>query len=129
MKINGIGTIRKQDAMRILTREGREAVKAGEITIEELGDMYKLEMVKRSSKIGRNSDTFRESYKWIPEDLKEELAPEQLGKLVDSFYECYGAGKEAEEKMLGSFLEWYAETYPNAKKNIKNREKKSSGKD
>lgn len=95
MKINGIGTIRKQDAMRILTREGREAVKAGEITIEELGDMYKLEMVKRSSKIGRNSDTFRESYKWIPEDLKEELAPEQLGKLVDSFYECYGAGKNA----------------------------------
>lgn len=31
--------------------------------------------------------------------------------------------------MFGNFLEWYAETYPNAKKNIKNREKKSSGKD
>jgi hypothetical protein len=75
--------------------EGREAVKAGEITTEELGEMYKLEMVKRSSKIGRNGDTFRESYKWIPDDLKEELTPEQLGKLVDSFYECYGAGKNA----------------------------------
>lgn len=97
MKITGIGTIRKEDAMSILTREG-EAVKAGEITTEELGDMYKLEMVKRSSKIGRNSDTFRESYKWIPEDLKEELAPEQLGKLVDSFYECYGAGKNFGEQ-------------------------------
>lgn len=95
MKITGIGTIRKEDAMSILTREGRKAVKSGDITLEELGDMYKLEMVKRSSKIGRNSDTFRESYKWIPEDLKEELAPEQLGKLVDSFYECYGAGKNA----------------------------------
>lgn len=57
--------------------------------------MYKLEMVKRSSKIGQNSDTFRESYKWIPEDLKEELTPEQLGKLTDSFYKCYGAGKNA----------------------------------
>lgn len=95
MKIKGIGTIRKEDAMSILTREGREAVKAGEITIEELGEMYKLEMVKKASKVGRNSDTFRESYKWIPEDLKEELTPEQLGKLVDSFYECYGAGKNA----------------------------------
>lgn len=93
MKIKGIGTIRKEDAMSILTREGREAVKSGDITLEELGDMYKLEMVKRSSKIGRNSDTFRESYKWISDDLKEELTPEQLGKLVDSFYECYGAGK------------------------------------
>lgn len=81
--------------MSILTREGRKAVKSGDITLEELGDMYKLEMVKRSSKIGQNSDTFRESYKWIPEDLKEELAPEQLGKLVDSFYERYGAGKNA----------------------------------
>lgn len=95
MRINGIGTIRKEDAMSILTREGKKAVKAGEITAEELGEMYKLEMVKKASKIGRNSDTFRESYKWIPEDLKEELTPEQLGKLVDSFYECYGAGKNA----------------------------------
>lgn len=79
--------------MSILTREGREAVKSGDITLEELGGMYKLEMVKRSSKIGQNSDTFRESYKWIPDELKEELTPEQLGKLVDAFYECYGAGK------------------------------------
>lgn len=95
MKIKGIGVVKKQDAMSILTREGRQAVKSGDITLEELGDMYRLEMVKRSSKIGRNSDTFRESYKWIPDDLKEELTPEQLGKLVDSFYECYGAGKNA----------------------------------
>lgn len=95
MKIKGIGVVKKQDAMSILTREGREAVKSGDITLEELGGMYKLEMVKRSSKIGQNSDTFRESYKWIPDELKEELTPEQLGKLVDAFYECYGAGKNA----------------------------------
>ena len=81
--------------MSILTRDGRKAVKAGEITTEELGDMYKLEMVKRSSKIANNSDTFRESYKWIPEELKEELTPEQLGKLTDAFHECYGAGKNS----------------------------------
>lgn len=98
MKIKGIGTISKDKAMEILTREGREAVKSGDITPEELGEMYKLEMVKRSSKIGNNGETFRASYKWIPEDLKEELAPEQLGKLVDSFYECYGAGKNFGEQ-------------------------------
>ena len=95
MKITGIGTIRKEDAMSILSREGKEAVKAGEITTEELGEMYKLEQVKKASKIGSNGDTFRESYKWIPDDLKEQLTPEQLGKLTDSFYECYGAGKNA----------------------------------
>lgn len=95
MKIKGIGTIRKADAMSILTREGREAVKSGDIRLEELGDMYKLEMVKKASKIGRNSDTFRESYKWIPEELREELTPEQLGRLTDAFHECYGAGKNA----------------------------------
>lgn len=95
MRVKGIGTISKVKAMEILTREGRESVKSGDITLEELGEMYKLEMVKRSSKIGCNGDTFRESYKWIPEDLKEKLTPEQLGKLVDAFHECYGAGKNA----------------------------------
>lgn len=95
MKIKGIGVVKKLDAMSILTREGRESVKSGDITLEEIGEMYKLEMVKRSSKIGQNSDTFRESYKWIPDELKEELTPEQLGNLVDAFHECYGAGKNA----------------------------------
>lgn len=93
MKITGVGVINKNKAMSILTREGREAVKAGEITAEELGEMYKLQLVKKSSKIGNMEDTFRESYKWIPEDLKEQLTPEQLGKLTDCFYNCYSAGK------------------------------------
>lgn len=95
MKIEGIGVISKNKALSILTKEGREAVKAGEITIEELGEMYKLELVRKSAKIGNVEDTFQESYKWIPEDLKEQLTPEQLGKLVDSFYSCYSAGKMA----------------------------------
>ena len=42
MKIKGIGTISKKEAMSILTREGREAVKNGDITTQELGEMYKL---------------------------------------------------------------------------------------
>lgn len=95
MTIKGIGTISKSKAMEILTREGREAVKNGEITIEELGEMYKLEIVKRESKIGRMNDAFRASYAWIPDDLKEQLTPEQLGKLVDQFYDCYSSGKNS----------------------------------
>lgn len=95
MTIKGIGTIRKATAMEILTAEGRKAVKCGEITTEELGEMYKLEMVRRASKIGQCTDTFYANYDRIPEDLKEELTPAQLGRLVDSFYDCYSDGKNA----------------------------------
>lgn len=95
MRIKGIGTVRKETAMNILTREGREAVKAGEITLEELGRMYKLSQVKKCSVIGTCTDTFRANYDRIPDDLKDELTPDQLGRLVDSFYQCYGDGKNA----------------------------------
>lgn len=94
MRINGIGMVRKDEALKILTREGREAVKSGEITLEELGQMYKLEQVKKSSKIGRCGDTFLVNYDRIPDDLKDQLTPDQLGRLTDAFYECYGDGKK-----------------------------------
>ena len=60
MKINGIGIVSKKVAMGILTREGREAVKNGDITLEELGEMYKLNQVKKCSKIGTCGDAFRQ---------------------------------------------------------------------
>ena len=47
MKINGIGIISKAEAMSVLTADGRQAVKEGMITDAELGEMYKLEMVRR----------------------------------------------------------------------------------
>lgn len=93
MRIKGIGTISKEKAMEILTREGRKAVRDGEITTEELGEMYKLQKVKEACKIGTCADSFNNSYKWIPDELKEELTPEQLGALTEAFYNCYGAGK------------------------------------
>lgn len=93
MRINGIGTVRKDEAMKILTREGWEAVKSGEITPEELGQLYKVEQVKKASKIGRCEYTFFKNYDRIPEDLKDQLTPDQLGRLIDAFYECYGEGK------------------------------------
>lgn len=93
MYIKGIGTIRKDEAMSILTADGKSAVKDGDITLEELGEMYKLEMVKRTSKVGSMQSTFSECYKWIPEELKAELSPKQLAELTDCFYDCYSAGK------------------------------------
>lgn len=93
MKINGIGVVKKEQAMSILTREGREAVNAGEISMEELGTMYKLEQVKKVCNIGRCSDAFRVNYSRIPDSLKEKLTPEELAELVEAFYKCYGDGK------------------------------------
>lgn len=93
MKINGIGVVKKEQAMSILTREGREAVNAGEISMEELGTMYKLEQVKKVCNIGRCSDAFRVNYSRIPDRLKEKLTPEELAELVEAFYKCYGDGK------------------------------------
>lgn len=95
MKINGIGVINKKEAMSILIKEGREAVNAGEISMEELGAIYKLEQVKKSCSIGRYSDTFRLNYIRIPDDLKEKLSPQELAELVEAFYKCYGDGKNA----------------------------------
>lgn len=97
MKINGIGIVNKKEAMSILTKEGREAVNAGEISIEELGEMYKLEQVKKACKIGKYHDTFAANYSRIPDSLKEKLTPQELAELVETFYKCYGDGKNAKE--------------------------------
>ena len=95
MKINGIGIVSKEKAMSILTRDGKESVKSGEITTEELGAMYKLQQVKNACSIGRYADTFRANYSRIPDSLKEKLTPEELAELVEAFYKCYGDGKNA----------------------------------
>lgn len=97
MKINGIGIVNKKEAMSILTKEGREAVNAGEISIEELGEMYKLEQVKKACKIGKYHDTFAANYSRIPDGLKEKLTPQELAEFTVAFYKCYGDGKNAKE--------------------------------
>lgn len=97
MKIAGIGVVKKEQAMSILTREGREAVNAGEISMEELGAMYKLEQVKKACSIGRYADTFLVNYRRIPDSVKEKLSPQELAELVEAFYKCYGDGKNGKE--------------------------------
>jgi hypothetical protein len=82
MRINGIGVVSKKEAMSILTKEGREEVKNGGITVEELGEMYKLEQVKKACKIGKCRDTFAANYSRIPDSLKEKLTPQELAELM-----------------------------------------------
>ena len=93
MHIKGIGTVRKEDAMKFLTKEGRDAVKSGEITPEELGAIYKLE-----STIGSCQDTFNACYDRVPEEVLDKLSPEEIASVVDAFYKCYGDGKAAADK-------------------------------
>lgn len=93
MKINGIGIIKKEEILKILTNEGKEGVKSGKITLKEAGQLYKLELVKKHSRIGRYSDTFNANFKRIPDNLKDKLSPEELGELVDAFYNCYNERK------------------------------------
>lgn len=94
-RINGIGTVSRKEIETILTRDGKQAVKDGSLTWAEAGEMYKLELVRKASVIGSNGDTFAANYNRIPEELQDKLTPEELGKLVDAFYRCYGDGKNA----------------------------------
>ena len=98
MRINGIGAVKKEEAMKILTAEGRRAVKAGEISTEELGEMYKLEMVKRASQFKSNQELFWVNYNRIPKEIADKLSPEDIANLVDAFYQCYGDGKTTGER-------------------------------
>lgn len=93
MYINGIGRIAKEDAMSILTEEGRKAVLSGEITTQELGNMYKYRQIEKASKIGSCGDTFRRNFERIPSSILEKCTPSEIAELVDAFYKCYGDGK------------------------------------
>lgn len=95
MKINGIGEVSEKEVMSILTADGREAVGSGEMTLEEVGEMYKLQQVKQLSRIGSCGDTFAVNYNRIPEGLQDKLSPKELAELTDAFYACYSDGKNA----------------------------------
>lgn len=94
IEIVGIGVVSKKEAMSILTREGKKAVKEGTIATEELANMYKLELVKKASKIGKYPETFRANLRRIPESIIKKLSPEEIALLVDNFYRCYIDGQD-----------------------------------
>lgn len=95
MKVSGIGNVTKQELMSILTKEGRDSVKDGTLTLPEVAEMYRYEKAKQSSKIGAYADTFRANYDRIPQELREKLSPQETASLVDAFYDAYSDGKSS----------------------------------
>lgn len=95
MKIEGIGEVNMSEITSVLSSDGKKSLEEGELTREEAAEMYKLQLTKRASKIGSMQDTFRRCHDRIPEKLLEKLSPEDLGCLVDAFYDCYSDGKNA----------------------------------
>lgn len=81
--------------LNIFSTEVKQSIKDGEMDLHDLLRMDKYQKIKKLSKIGSFESTFYENYKWIPESLFDKLAPEELANLVDSFYDCYSAGKNA----------------------------------
>lgn len=98
MKISGIGVVSQKVVSSVLTREALKCIESGDMTWQEAGEMYKLEMVKKESKIGNMGDTFSACYKWIPDELKDKLSPKELANLTDQFYDCYSAGKASKKR-------------------------------
>ena len=81
--------------LSIFSAEVKQSIKDGEMDLHDLLRMDKYQKIKKLSKIGSFESTFYENYKWIPEELFDKLTPEDLANLVDRFYECYSAGKNA----------------------------------
>lgn len=100
MKIKGIGIVSQKEVSSILSRDGIQAIKDGNMTWEEAGDLYKLQLVKKHSKIGSMSNTFSASLSRIPEAVYDKLSPVDIAALVDAFYDCYSDGKAQKEKEL-----------------------------
>ena len=97
MKINGIGTIKKEEAMKILTREGREAVKSGKLQLKSLDACISWKWLRNYLKIGKYGCTFAENYNRVPQEIADKLSPEEIAELVDSFYDCYSDGRKRGE--------------------------------
>lgn len=95
MRINGMGNVTKEEIKTVLTRDAIESIKSGDLTWEGAGEMYKLEKVRKLSKIGSMGDTFRANYRRIPDAISDKLSPADIAALVDAFYNCYSDGKNA----------------------------------
>lgn len=97
MKIKGIGNIKKEEIIAILTSEGRKALKEGSLTWEEAAWEYKVCQIQKLSEIGKYNDMFSINFARIPDDLKEKLSSRELAELTDAFYKAYSDGKNAKE--------------------------------
>lgn len=51
--------------------------------------------VQQASRVGSLGDTFRRNLDRIPEGILKKLNAQDIALLIDQFYECYDAGKQA----------------------------------
>lgn len=117
---------------------GREnSSKNGKIYGKKIVDNYCIagtNVNNLTAKIPKNNKSGHKGVHWDANKCRWVAQIEFMGKHYNlgrfpEKEDAIKAREEAEKKMFGNFLEWYAETYPNAKKNIKDREQKESGKD
>ena len=94
MRIKGVGNVKISEILEGYTKEGKAAIKAGEISWEEVAFEYKADLVAEGSKIGGYPDTFWINYRRIPMELKDKLTPSELAELVDALYDSYKDGEE-----------------------------------
>lgn len=99
MNINGIGEVNKEIVMSILTNDGVKAVEAGDITLKEVGEMYKLKLVRSFCKCGKFGDTFRANLSRVADNIYDKLPPADIAQLIDAFYKCYEDGKMQSDRI------------------------------
>lgn len=63
--------------------------------MEEVAAMYKLEKVRKISKIGSYGSTFNANFDRVPKSIFNKCTVDEIAQLVDAFYQCYSDGKNA----------------------------------
>jgi len=86
-------------ALGILTEDGRNSLRNGLTTMDDVLGWYKIDCVEKLSKWGAYGETFRRNWERIPEGVVEALPAEQLAQLVDAIQQAYDDGK-AERKSV-----------------------------
>lgn len=81
--------------LSLFTDDAKASVQSGDLTIKDLSDMSKYQVVKKISKIGEFGETFSQNFQRIPKGLFEKLTVAELANLVDVIYTAYSDGKSA----------------------------------
>ena len=79
-------------AIGVLTKEGRDSLAAGEISILEVLSVGKFEATRKLSKWGEFGNTFSILWAQIPDRAVDQLDTETLAQIADALKAAYDAG-------------------------------------
>lgn len=85
-------------ALTICTQDFFESLDDGDSTIEQAVWAYKIDQVKKISRIGRYGETFNRNWALIPVEVKKKCSAEELAEIVDALYLQYKAGQDSPEE-------------------------------